>query len=155
MARRPSGVYSPGGYQRQRDHLQLGNDHDALGGRQRLGRRGLIEGTAPDQYEQGVGIYPPVGPDGEVAFRMKWRWPQGTTEVKAYPAVLSGRKPGYYSSNYLVDGRPIRLARWLVFDTAPSGHTPGTFLPVQLPVPPSKAKLAYSPPRSADRSRAS
>jgi hypothetical protein len=136
---------SPGDYQRQQHWLQFGNANDAYWMKDGVwGAGSLTEGTAPDQYEQNVGVYPPVGPNGEVAFRIKWRWPQGTTEVKSYPAVLSGRKPGYYSSNYLVDGQPVRLLDGSISQKAPAGDTPGTFMPMRLPIPALTAKFARS-----------
>jgi uncharacterized ubiquitin-like protein YukD len=136
---------SPNDYQRQQHHLQFGNGNDAYWMEDNAwGAGGLTEGPAPDQYEQSIGVHPPVGPNGEVAFRIKWRWPQGTTEVKGYPAVLSGRKPGYYSSDYLVNGQPIRLLDGTFSQIAPSGYTPGTFMPMQLPIPALTAKYARS-----------
>jgi hypothetical protein len=136
---------SPGDYRRQWHHLQFGNNNDAYWMEDNAwGEGGLIEGTAPDQYEQNVGVYPPVGPNGEVAFRIKWRWPQGSTEVKGYPAVLSGRKPGYYASNHLPGGQPVRLLDGTISYTAPSGYTPGTFMPQQLPIPALTAQFARS-----------
>ncbi|MFL5354199.1 CBM35 domain-containing protein [Archangium sp.] len=136
---------SPNDYQRQQHWLQFGNNNDAYWMKDGVwGAGALTEGTSPDQYEQNVGVYPPVGPNGEVAFRIKWRWPLGTTEVKGYPAVLSGRKPGYYSSNNLVDGQPVRLLDGTFSQTAPSGYTPGTFMPMQLPISALSAKFAHS-----------
>lgn len=136
---------SPNDYQRQKHHLQFGNANDAYWMEDNpWGAGGLIEGTGPDQYEQNVGVYPPVGPNGEVAFRIKWRWPRGSTEVKGYPAVLSGRKPGFYSSDYLVAGQPIRFLDGSLSQTAPSGATPGTFMPMQLPIPALTAKFSRS-----------
>jgi hypothetical protein len=136
---------SPNDYPRQRHLLQFGNDNDAYWMQDNdWGAAGLTEGAAPDQYEQNVGVHPLSGPNGEVAFRIKWRWPQGTTEGKGYPAILSGRKPGFHSSGSLVDGRPIRLLDGTLSERAPSGDTPGTFMPMQLPIPALTATFARS-----------
>jgi hypothetical protein len=136
---------SPNDYRRQLHYLQFGNANDAYWMSDNpWGSSGMTEGTAANQYEQNVGVSPSVGPSGEVAFRIKWRWPQGTTEVKGYPAVLSGRKPGYYSANNLVDGQPVRLTDGSISQRAPTGDTPGTFMPVRLPIPALTAKFARS-----------
>ncbi len=136
---------SPNDYQRQRHHLQFGNANDAYWMEDNdWGAGSLTEGPASGQYEQNVGVYPPVGPNGEVAFRIKWRWPQSPGEIKGYPAVLSGRKPGLYATNNLPGGQPVRLLDGTLSQTAPSGYTPGTFMPQQLPIPALTAKFARS-----------
>ena len=117
--------------------LQTGNPNDAYWViDNRWGQGWITEGFASNQFEQAVGVHHSPGPNGEVAFRMKWRWPHppGAGEVKGYPAIVSGRKPGYYSSGNLVDGGPVRLPNGSTLQQAPSGHTPGTFLPMQLPL---------------------
>jgi len=68
--------------------LQTGNPNDAYwADDNRWGAGGLAEGLLSTQFEQYTGVSPTVGPNGEVAFRTKWRWPKGTTEVKGYPAL--------------------------------------------------------------------
>jgi hypothetical protein len=115
--------------------LQLGNDNDAYWVSDGpWGANGVTEGPGADQYEERIGVYPPVGPRGEVAFRTKWRWPRGENEVKGYPAIISGRRPGYYSPNSLPAGQAVRLLDDSISASAPSGATPGTFLPLQLPI---------------------
>jgi uncharacterized ubiquitin-like protein YukD len=139
-------LYSPNDAEMRKDTLQFGNDNDAywIMGDNAWGAGNLTEGPAPDQYEQYLGVSPTVGPDGEVAFRIKWRWPQGSTEVKSYPAVLSGRKPGLYSSDSWINGHPVRLLDGTTSQTAPTGATPGTFMPQQLPIPALTTKFARS-----------
>jgi uncharacterized protein YcfL len=36
-----------------------------------------------------------VAADGSVSARWTWRWPAATWEVKGYPAIVFGQKPGY------------------------------------------------------------
>ena len=124
--------------------LQAGNPNDAYFIEDnRWGNGGLTEGVTSGQYEQSVGRSTSVGPNGEVAFRTKWRWPQGGTEVKGYPAVLYGSKPGYASSDNLMGGNPIQLPDGSISQARPAGATPGTVLPMQLPLQSLKAKYAF------------
>ena len=124
--------------------LQTGNGNDAYWIEDNRWGSGFIsEGTSASQFEQQVGVSPNVGANGEVAFRMKWRWPNpaGSAEVKGYPAILSGRKPGYYSSGSMVNGNPVPLRNGSTLQQAPAGHTPGTIFPMQLPLSSLKAKF--------------
>ncbi|TFY98687.1 hypothetical protein EZ242_14295 [Ramlibacter rhizophilus] len=124
--------------------LQAGSPNDAYFVEDnRWGANGVTEGVSASQYEQYTGRSTQVGANGEVAFRTKWRWPQGVNEVKGYPAVLYGRKPGYASSNNLMGGNPIELPDGAVSQVAPAGATPGTILPLQMPVQSLKAKYAF------------
>jgi hypothetical protein len=109
------------------------------------GAGAIQPGTAPNQYEQYCGVSPVVGTSGEVAFRMKWRWPTlPDTEVKGYPAILTGKKPGYYSPNYLMDGEPVRMLDGSISQRAPCGDTIGTFMPLQLPLGPLKVSGSWA-----------
>jgi hypothetical protein len=45
-------------------------------------------------YSQCVGIGG-IAADGSVSARWTWRWPQDPGEVKGYPAIVFGQKPGY------------------------------------------------------------
>lgn len=124
--------------------LQAGNSNDAYFIEDnRWGNGGLAEGVTSGQYEQYVGRSTSVGPNGEVAFRTKWRWPQGATEVKGYPSILYGRKPGYSSNDNLMGGHPIQLPDGSLSQASPAGATPGTVLPMQMPVQSLKAKFAF------------
>jgi hypothetical protein len=115
--------------------LQVGNPADAYYVEDnRWGLGAITEGAAANQYEQAVGVSPAVGAGGEVAYRMKWRWPAGPNEVKAYPAIISGQRPGY------AWGQPVMQTNGAM--TARSGVTPGTFFPLQLPVKSLKTKFA-------------
>jgi hypothetical protein len=125
---------------------QLGNANDAYWLiDDRWGAGSITEGTASTQYQQAVGVSPTVGTNGEVAFRMNWRWPSpaGSNEVKGFPSIVSGRKPGYYSSDSLVDGNPVRLPDGSTSQISPAGYTPGTFFPLQLPLQSLTAKTAF------------
>ncbi|CAN5170507.1 hypothetical protein BH10PSE16_BH10PSE16_06850 [soil metagenome] len=117
--------------------LQTGNANDAYWVEDnRWGAGSITEGTAANQYEQYVGVDPTVGANGEVAYRMKWRWPSpaGSSDVKGYPAILSGKKPGYGG------GKTIMLPNGSTVGA--SGVTPGTFFPLQLPLKSLKSKFA-------------
>lgn len=135
-----------------RHWLQIGNPNDAYWVDDNdWGRYGCTLGDEGGLWEQKIGVHPQVGANGEVAFRMKWRWayPTGCSEVKGFPGAVSGRKPGFYSQSSLVDGRPVRLVDGSFLQQAPSGHTPGTFMPVQTPVPQLPVKFDWahvSPP---------
>ena len=67
--------------------------------------------------------------------------PAGSAEVKGYPSILSGKKPGYASQGSYVNGNPIKLPDGSISQVAPAGATPGTFLPLQLPLKSLKAKF--------------
>jgi hypothetical protein len=103
------------------------------------------QGSIPaSAFSQGVGAGSTA--DGRVAFRMQWRWPQGETEVKGFPAAVYGRKPGYasYTASLLrVGGLAAANA------AAPRGP-----LPLRLPVPSLKAHGAFqhnTPPTGQGR----
>ena len=107
--------------------LQAGNPNDAyFVDDNRWGAGAITEGRASNQYEQAVGVDPAVGAGGEVAYRMKWRWPAGPNEVKAYPSIISGKRPGAASGN------PVLLPNGTM--AARSGVTPGTIFPLQMPI---------------------
>jgi hypothetical protein len=111
------------------------------------GANGITRGPAANQFESLIGVLPTQGPNGEVAFRLKWRWPIPApvgTEVKSYSSIIGGRQPGYYSSDALIDGMQVITPQGVVQSVAPTGHTPGTFMPLQLPLPPVKCKFAVS-----------
>jgi hypothetical protein len=120
--------------------LQTGNANDAYWMIDNRWGQGSIPNGG---YSQGVGVANTVGSNGEVAFRMNWSWPQGTTEVKGYPALLYGKKPGYASTSNLVDGLPVKLTDGSTLQQSPSGYTPGTIFPKQLPLASMKAKVAF------------
>jgi hypothetical protein len=92
--------------------------------------RGTYTGLNGSQYETAYGRSQTVGPNGEVAWRSAWKWPTGTTEVKAYPSAIFGAKPGYYNSWTTPGGHQIRLLDETYSQVYPSGATPGTFLPM-------------------------
>ena len=79
-----------------------------------------------------------------MAARLRWSWPNpaGSAEVKGYPAILYGRKPGYYGSGSQPGGKYVQLIDGSISTRAPSGWTPGTFLPQRLPL--SQAIYAHS-----------
>ena len=121
--------------------LQTGNANDAYWVTDNRWGQGSIPNGS---FSQGVGVSSTAGSNGEVAWRMNWNWPQGDTEVKGYPAALYGRKPGYASSSSLVDGLPVKLPDGSTLTQSPSGFTPGTIFPMQLPIASLKAKVAFN-----------
>jgi hypothetical protein len=72
----------------------------------RWGKRGINEGAASYEFMQEVERSRTVTPEGGVAVRIKWKWPefnqQGVAindnpnygEVKGYPAIIYGGMPG-------------------------------------------------------------
>ena len=96
--------------------------------------RGTYTGLNGSQYEQQVGVSTQMGPNGEVAARMAWKWPTGTTEVKSYPSLLVGNKPGYYNNSNNPGGFKVRQLDGTDSQVTPSGKTPGSFFPLQLPI---------------------
>ena len=107
--------------------------HDGVWGAGNL-TRGTYTGLNGSQYEQQIGVSNQMGPNGEVAARMAWKWPTGTTEVKSYPALLVGNKPGFFSDWTNPGGFLIRLLDGTDSQVYPSGKTPGSFFPLQLPI---------------------
>lgn len=115
--------------------LQAGNPTDAYFVEDNnWGAGALTEGGGANQYEQAVGVDPAVGSGGEVAYRMQWRWPAGANEVKGYPSIISGKRPGAASGN------PVMLPDGSMSER--SGVTPGTIFPLQLPIKSLKSKFA-------------
>ena len=127
--------------------LQLGKPTDSYWIEDnRWGQGSIVEGTGANQFEQAVGRGLAVGPKGEVSARIKWRWPSpvGSKEVKGYPALLSGKKPGYFATgNKPAWEYEVRLPDGSISQTAPSGATPGTFFPLQLPLQSLQAKCDF------------
>jgi hypothetical protein len=121
--------------------LQTGPPADAFWvNDNRWGQGRLRNGT----FTQEVGVWDQYGPGGEVAWRMRWTWPQGNTEVKGYPAAIHGAKPGHYSTNWLFAGAyEIRLPDKSLRTEAPTSGTPGTRLPMRLPLTGVKAKGSW------------
>lgn len=105
------------------------------------GANGLVEGLASTQYEQAVGVSSILGSQGEAAFRAKWRWPSGFSEVKGFPCIETGRRPGYYNVGPTPGGKQVRLPNGSISQASPSGATPGAIFPIQLPAPSLKAKF--------------
>jgi hypothetical protein len=106
--------------------------------------RGTYTGITGTTYEEYTGVSPNMGPNGEVAFRWAWKYPTGTTEVKAYPSVIAGRKPGYYNTWTVPAGETVRLLDGTNSATYPSGATPGTFFPLQMPIASLKGSFNYN-----------
>jgi hypothetical protein len=108
--------------------------------------RGTYTGPNGSQYESAYGRSLALGPNGEVAWRSAWKWPVGSTEVKAYPSAIFGAKPGYANPSNTPGGFHILLPDGTYATTAPSGPTPGTFLPLPAngALPPIRSSFAYT-----------
>ena len=94
-------------------------------------------------YEQYTGVSPTVGANGEVAFRYSWKWPTCCNEIKSFPAMIYGAKPGYYNSWTKPGGYDVKLPNGSFSQVYPSGRTPGSFLPLQLPLASLKTTFSY------------
>jgi len=97
--------------------------------------RGTYTGPTGTQYEQHIGIAPSLGSNGELVVRLTWGWPQadttapGYSEIKTYPAILYGKKPGCQNSWITPCGYSVILPDGSQSQTFPSGPTPGTTFP--------------------------
>lgn len=96
--------------------------------------RGIYTGLTGTQYEQLIGVSPDLGPNGEVSGRVSWKWPTGSTEVKSYPSFVNGNKPGYQNSWICPAGENVVLLDGTVRQIYPSGPTPNSIFPLQLPI---------------------
>lgn len=106
--------------------------------------RGTYTGLTGTQYEQYIGVSPDLGPNGEVACRLVWKWPYGTTEVKSYPGIIYGNKPGFANSWTTPGGNQILLPDGTYSTVYPSGPTPGSLMPRQLPLAPWYSTFNYT-----------
>jgi hypothetical protein len=95
---------------------------------------GVYTTISGSTYEQTIGRSLTNGTLGAVAARFAWKWPFGTTEVKSYPAIQNGARPGFSASNNLPAGMQIMLQDASIATSAPSGATPGNFMPISLSV---------------------
>jgi hypothetical protein len=97
--------------------------------------RGTYSGPTGTQYEQRIGIAPTLGSNGELVGRLTWGWPQADTsrpdysEIKTYPSILYGKKPGYQNTWITPGGYSVILPNGTQSQTYPSGPTPGTPFP--------------------------
>jgi hypothetical protein len=128
--------------------LQVGRDNDAYWVEDGVwGPWGLTRdtftGIGGTTYEQYIGVSPEVGANGEVAFRLAWKWPSCCTEIKSFPSIISGAKPGFYNSWTTPAGLDLRLLDGSYSQKYPSGATPGTFFPLQLPIASLKTTANY------------
>jgi len=95
--------------------------------------RGTYAGEFGGTYEELLGVSKVVGTLGQVAGRITWKWPRGTTEVKSYPGMIMGNKPGYASSWTQPGGYNVILPDGSISQTFPSGKTPNSWFPMQIP----------------------
>jgi hypothetical protein len=97
--------------------------------------RGTYTGPSGTQYEQHIGISSSLGSHGALTGRLTWGWPQvdpsspSYSEIKTYPAILYGKKPGIMNTWITPGGWPVILPNGTQSQTYPSGPTPGTTFP--------------------------
>lgn len=115
------------------DYLQCGNANDGYWiDDNRWGAGQIHEGTASYEFMQEVERSLTVGPQGQIACRWRYNWPEylenglpvdgNTNEVKAYPSAVSGGRPGSYGDDiYPGWDYAVRLADGVVIPNAPAG----------------------------------
>jgi hypothetical protein len=111
--------------------------------------RGTYTGLDGTTFEQYTGVSPKVGPNGEIGARISWKWPTGHSEINSFPSIISGQKPGWFNTWTTPGGFDIQLPDGTTSQVFPSGRTPGSFFPLQLPIVSLKASADYrhlSPP---------
>jgi hypothetical protein len=114
------------------NHIVHGNVWNAQGL-----TRGTYTGLNGTTYEQQIGVaYPPSGSQDPVGLRMKWGFHTGTTEVKSYPAIITGNFPGWHQTGTPNIGGmwPLRKQDGTYSTALPSGKTQNSFFPLALPV---------------------
>lgn len=125
--------------------LAVGNSwlEDGVWGQGAL-TRGVYTDINGAQFEQQIGIDPQLGPNGEVAGRVTWKWPTGTTEVKSYESLVTGNKPGYSNTWITPAGESVVLPDGTQSQVYPSGKTPNSIFPLQLPLASLKSSFDYA-----------
>lgn len=115
------------------------------------GSAGLTPGSyssvSGSTYELTTGTTRIIGTSGEVAARLKWKYPVGSaaaSEIKAYPSIIKGAKPGYFNTGPTPAGEAIILTDATTATSAPCGMTPGSFFPLAMPVTSLMAQVKYS-----------
>jgi hypothetical protein len=104
----------------------------------RVTTEGSFSGISGTTYYQFVGVDQPAlsvsTTAGHAPAAARWRWgfPTGTTEVKSYPALWAGEKPGWFNTGAGPAGIPILLPNGTTSTVAPSGPTPNDFFPIAL-----------------------
>ena len=105
---------------------------------------GTYTGENGTTFEQAAGVSPNLGPNGEISWRMTWKWPVGTTEVKSYPSAIIGNKPGCSNTWRTPCGWDVKLPDGSDAGGGyPSGPTPGSIFPMQLPIAPLYSSFDY------------
>lgn len=95
--------------------------------------RGTYAGLDGTQYETSYSRSTAPGPKGEIGWRSGWKFPRGTTEVKAFLSAIFGSKPGYANTWVTPGGHKVQLPDNTYSAKRPSGETPGSFLPIAPP----------------------
>lgn len=94
-------------------------------------------GLGGTTYEQQIGVkYPDPGTNDPIGMRCVWKFPTGTTEVKSYPAIITGNFPGWLQTGTpnIAGTWPLRLQDGSYSTAIPSGKTPHTIFPLPVPI---------------------
>lgn len=94
------------------------------------GTQGMTRGTYTGVNGTTFESYFGRAADGSVRYRWAWKVPKGPNEVKLYETCIFGAKPGYYNEWTTPNGLEIVLPNGKTSTVAPSGVTPGTWLPL-------------------------
>lgn len=105
--------------------------------------RGTYTGLNGTGWQQSIGVSPTLGTNGEVAGRVSWGVPIGNNEVKTYPSFISGNKPGWTNPWITPAGQSVILTDGSQRQIYPSGPTPNSFFPLQLPIAPLTMSVAF------------
>jgi hypothetical protein len=109
--------------------------------------RGVYTGLNGSTYEQYSGVAYPTSGGGPVAARWAGKYATGTdgNEVKAYPSIIAGNKPGWGAPGWPdPGGYKIILPDGSTSTAVPAGKTPNSIFPLALPLTSLKSTYAYN-----------
>lgn len=95
-------------------------------------------GVGASSYYQLVGVDQPAlsvsttAGHAPAAARWKWGFPTGSVEIKTYPSLIAGEKPGWANVGPNPAGIPVLLPDGTTSTVAPSGPTPNDMFPITL-----------------------
>ncbi|HEX7765999.1 MAG TPA: hypothetical protein VF443_04760 [Nitrospira sp.] len=99
---------------------------------------GAYAGSGGSTYELQVGWASPrlsistTSQARPAKFRVRWAYPRSTNEVKAYPCLVYGDRPGYSNSWITPGGYPRVLPNDVTASDFPSGKTPLAGVPITI-----------------------
>lgn len=104
----------------------------------RVSTEGSYSGVGGTTYYQFNGVDQPAlsvsTTAGHAPAAARWRWgfPTGVVEIKNYPSLIAGEKPGWANVGPRPAGIPVLLPDGTTSTVAPSGPTPNDFFPIAL-----------------------